>query len=133
MREFAVRVHDVSPANGAIDVGAKPSVDAGNMERVPAFREQTDKLPVAKLAEAHGTIGGAVEEAVAGPILRHGDGSDGGLVKADGPDVPHVVERLPVVKGRVIVVSIGIRVNKGSGADGAAAATEDGVVGKGEE
>lgn len=119
------------PAKGAISVIPEPGIDTGNVERMAALGEQTDQLPVAELAEADGAVGGAVEEAVASLELSHRDGTNGGLVEPDGPDVPHMVERLPVVKRRSVVVFWPH--TRCSGPEGAAPSAEDSVVGEEEK
>lgn len=116
-------------------MGTEPGVDAGDMERVTTLGEQADALTVVELAEAHGAVGDAVEEAIAGPVFLHRDGTDGGLVEARRPDVPDMVERLSVANKTVIVVVTYGRRARGGDAEGeaAAATAEDGVVGDREE
>ncbi|RZS07795.1 hypothetical protein BHM03_00038686 [Ensete ventricosum] len=130
-RRFGVRIDDVRPTKGAINVIPEPGIDAGNVERVAALGEQTDQLPVAELAEADGAVGGTVEEAIARLVLRHRDGTNDGLVKPDSPDIPHMVERLPLVKRRSVVVFWAP--TRCCGTEGAAPSAEDSVVGEEEK
>jgi hypothetical protein len=51
-------VQDVGAAERAVDVGAEPGVDAGDVERVAALGEEAEELAVAELAEADGAVGG---------------------------------------------------------------------------
>jgi hypothetical protein len=79
----------VGAAEGAVDVGAEPGVDALDVERVRSPREQPQELAVHELAEADGAVGGGARA-----VPRERDGLDRRLVQTHGPDVPRVVHDL---------------------------------------
>lgn len=80
-----------------------------------ALGEKAEELAIAELGEADRTafVGGA-EEAVTGLVGPGGDGVDGGLVKADGADVPHMVD-VRLLKFQKVAVDVSVTVFGGRG------------------
>lgn len=71
----------------------QPRVDARQVERVAALREQAQGLVFVELSEADGAVS-AVNESFACLIPENRDRIDVGLIETDGADVPDRVVQL---------------------------------------
>lgn len=79
--------HHRSTAHGAVCVGSKPSVDAGEMKSVAALGQKPQSLILLKFAQTNRALC-SVDQSLAGFELADGDGVDDRRREADGADVP---------------------------------------------